>query len=297
MALAALLSAMKEIILDIPDLPEGQDERQAYIKKSFPKLSEHEAEDLAKIQPSKFKIYTNSIFSSERDLLKRNFAMTIETLQKYWGNLSNKPFNMLQLVKDLHKISPWKSTHTVDLGRNFVEYIKNDLKKIKEYAPFIFELAEMELLLRLVRRSPDDGIMPKNSLALDELNAMTVEALLDLNYQIPTCVEFTDFNYDLIEARASFNENDKKTPEFIAPKKIYCSLSRNRDALQRWTEYAENFYQILKTDIRGTPLPLAGLAEKFLETADQRKSEEDLFKEFLETVYRCVETGVLVIQK
>ena len=43
-------------------------------------------------------------------------------------------------------------------------------------------------------------------------------------------------------------------------------------------------------------MPLSLLAEKFLEGADQTKSEEDLFKEYIEIVYRCIETGVLVVR-
>jgi hypothetical protein len=297
MALAAVLSAMKELILDAPALPEEQSVREKYIKKSFPDLKDTEAEDLAKIPPAKFKIYTNSIFSSERDLIQTNFGMTIEYLKKYWKEEARGEFNLFQIIKELHKKRPWKSTHTVDLGRNFVDFVKNDLKRIQKKAPFINELAEMELLLRIVRRSSDDEIMPKHSLTGADISAKTVEEILNLSYIIPTCVEFTVFNYSLIEARSAFVDSDKKDlPKKIKPRKEFCSLSRNFEALQRWTEYDENFYDILSTHERQKPQPLSVLAEKFLEKSDDSRSEEDLFKEFIEVVYRCIKTGVLIVK-
>ncbi len=293
MALAAVLSAMKDLILIAPELPNEQSERLVYINKTFPALSDSEAEDLAKINPDKFKIYTHSIFSAERDLIARNFSMTIEYLKRYWQESFGQSFDLLRLAKDLHKKKPWKSSTSVDLGKIFLEFLNEDCYAILSKAPFLTELADMELSLRISRRSPDDQIMPHDSADISTLTSMTVEEILNLNYLIPSNVQFKEFNYNLIAARSAFI-TDRLLPEDIETKKIYSSLSRNRDAYQRWSEYPQEVYLALTSQELQKPYSLSILAEEFLKSSDGSKSEIDLFKEFIAIIVHSSEAGTIV---
>ena len=300
MALAQLLSAMKDIILDVLSMPEEQKEREVFLKKTFLELSQNELEDLSKINPAKLRLYSNSIFSGEKDLIHRNFPMTVAYLEKYWNLVSKDDFSLFKLIKNIHKTKPWKSYSTVDLGRNFVDFINQEFVNIISRVPFLPELAEMELLLRIVRRSPDDKIMPKDSLSLTAISSMTVEKILDLNFLIPTCVEFSVFSYDLISERAAFVENNDYLPDTIMRKNLYCSLSRNRECLQRWTMLPQSLFNALKTLPRYENTPLSLLAEKFLDAANQNSAnhgadEESLFREFIGIIYRSMENGMIVV--
>ena len=105
MALAGVLSAMREIILDAPELPEDQTARLKVFEKSFPQLTPSEREDLSKISPEKFGIYTTSIFVGEKNIIANNFPMTVKVLETYWPSESEGKFSLFKLTSFCTKLS------------------------------------------------------------------------------------------------------------------------------------------------------------------------------------------------
>ena len=295
MALAALLSAMKEIILSCPVMPEEEEQRRLYLKDNFPKLSSEEVEDLSKISPKKFQIYSNSIFSGERNLIKRNFPMTIAALANLKPDRYSKDSDLTKLLKDLHKQHPWQSTQTVELGKNFVAYIKGLPRDLISKAPYLAELAEFELQLRIVRRTPDDEIMPADSLSEKELSSMTVEAVLGLKYLIPSFVIFAEFDYDVPAARQYFTSNKRILPESIGKKFTCSAISRNAEGLPRWRELNREIYRLLQAKERKKPHNISEIVETLLSTEGQLKDEIQLFKSFMDLLSKLIASGVVVV--
>ena len=84
MALAAILSAFRQLVLDGIELPPTQDERAALYSKKFQGLSPEEIEDLSKMDPARLKVYTSSVFMAEGGILSTAFPLTLAILRRSW---------------------------------------------------------------------------------------------------------------------------------------------------------------------------------------------------------------------
>lgn len=296
MALPAVLSAIREIILNEPELPRVEGERRLKIRAIFPQLTAEEADDLARINPDGFTVYTSSIFSGERNLLFRNFPMTIEYLRRNWKVISQGDFDILSLTKAVHRKYPWKSSSPVELCRNFKLFIKSELGEIVTAAPFIPDVAKLELMLRIVRRSPDNEIMPTESLQAEELARLTVGEVLSRSFIIPTFVELSTFSYDAVAARSEYLSQGKFTPETVSERVNYQALSRNRDCDLKWCELPRPIFLFLSKSPRAQKIPLSDLAEEFISTSAAAEDEQAAFREFIGLVANSINSGVMIIQ-
>src|SRR5690606_2413027 len=144
------------------------------LAQSFEGLSDKELDDLAKIDPRGFRIYSNSIFVGEKRLIDNNFPLSINAIRRFWRELYGERFDLLWLVKKLHKVKPWHSTATTVLCRNFCEFICERYPELLSAAPYLEELLEFELLSRKIRRAPDDPLC-KSAITLSEFAALSVE--------------------------------------------------------------------------------------------------------------------------
>lgn len=297
MSLAGVLSGLKEIILDMPPLPAELAEREDFIRKHFPALSPEEASDLAKIAPEKFLVYSTSVFSAERNLIRRNFPFTIAYLQAGWPGIFGCELNLLDLTKTLHKFRPWQSSKAVQLGENFVAYIEEVLAGKFSTHPFLPEIARMELSLRIVRRAPDDKLMAADSIQPKELRGYTIESLMELDVVIPSYAIFLQFGYELIDARAAFITNKKQLPSEIKKGNSFTILSRNAALGPAWTFCNSDIFAFLAAKDRSKPFPLSQVGEIAANGHDKDSSEEIILRDFLNFLYSAIENGALIITK
>lgn len=293
MALADVLSAMRSIILDTPALSSDELERRSQYRALFSGLSDHELIDLAKIDPSKFTIYTTSIFIGERNLLRDNFPLTIKLLERSWPVEFGGAFDLFQFVKELHRRRPWRSTDTVVLGENFRLCITEDLTALRRHEPALPDAALFELRIREIKKWPDDPIEARDSLTPGDLATRTVDGLVALEYVIPSCVRFEMFSYDLRTARRAV-VNGEAPAETFKEQESALAGARDRDQYVTWLSLAPEIHDLLAAQPRAAKQPLYAVAE-CLADKNPALSEHDLFEKFLELTVALINNGVIVL--
>ena len=295
MALAGVLSAIKELVLDAPLLPNSQEERETLYKEKFLTLSSEEIEDLAKIKPEQLGTYTMTIFNGEKSGLNNHFLMTLALLKRHWSKLSDKPYNEFELVKELHKVKPWKSSKFRDLAENFKIYLLEDEDKFRKEIPELFDTVIFETTVMDTRRHLNtDGLEAKDSLTLAEISEMTVPELLGLSYQIPAYNHFLNFSHDMVATKNHFKKG-KELPEEIIKTNQFAICSRNIRMISRWTAVPELLWLNLKDQERNTKKELAELADIADELFPDAENEEVLFAKFMEQIAALVNHGALIL--
>lgn len=294
MSLAGVLSAMRVIILDDPDLPPDGGKRLEFFRTKFPDLTDHEAEDLAKMPPDRIRIYTNSIFIGEKRLIESNFPMTLAVLKKHWGRVFPAEFDCLEIVKDLHKHYAWKATDTVALGSNFVRYVADKFAPITALAPHLNEVSRFELIHREVKKSPDDICTAAESLRVSDIAGIKVEDLLRLKCMIPRCARFESFDFDIKNFRNSFIENKQALPGTIDERPVLYCCSRGRNTMPRWTVLHPATFSFLEKRKRGDFFEIEELAGACAEAEGADKTETELFASFIAFLKVLLDHGVII---
>ncbi len=296
MALNAVLSAMREIILDTPPLPSTENERLKFFERRFPALSKEEREDLAKIDPQRFEIYTTSIFSGEKGILEKHFRITFALLARFWPKIYNQPFNAFSFVKELHALRPWRGNKTTALANCFLAHISQDRPELTRMLPYIEELAELEYLNLLIKRTPSENVSAANSLSSSAIAELTVEELLAKSITIPSYVQLYRFTYNITTYWREYYNNHKSLPELAPIKLITWAVGgRTLHNFVSWSELSPNIYQLLESRPRTTTISVAELAENFLEHAAPEQSEELLFAAFMQELQGMLSVGMEII--
>jgi len=297
MALAGVLSAMRELILDFDEIPATEGERIKAYRKLFPALEIEEVEDLAKIPGEKWGTYTSSIFNGEREVLRNRFNITLTVLEKNWQAVFGEVFNSYRVIRQLHKARPWKSSVTQALGENFCIFISEELSELVVQAPEIESVARLELLNLSIRRDLDDASGgPRDSIDREQFGRLTVAEVMDLGFTIPSCVKFEIFEFDAVEAYHYFYRHEELLPDTVEEKTVFGAGARNSDNCPRWLEVTEGVFTFLDGLDRSVPERLSSLAEAYLEDCADGITEEDVFVGMLEQVVNLVETGVIVVR-
>ncbi|MEZ4753007.1 MAG: hypothetical protein R3A13_01690 [Bdellovibrionota bacterium] len=294
MALAGVLSAIKELVLDAPTLPDSLTDRQALYADRFSSLSKEEIEDLAKIDPEKLGIYTMTIFKGEKSGLNNHFKMTLGLLKRNWSKLNSTPYNEFELVKQLHKVRPWKSNKFRDLAENFKIFLLEDQPKYKENIPELSDVLSYETTVMDTRRFKNAGLEAKDSLQVKALSEMKVPDLLKLHYQVPSYNHFLQFSYDIISA-GIYQKKEKTLIQTFNQGNQFAICSRNIELITRWTELPEVFWNTLKSNERSKNYELSELADLADEIMPDAKNEEELFANFFAYIAKLVERGAVII--
>lgn len=298
MALAQFLSAVRVIILDLNEIPSEFSERQTQYSKLFPTLTKEEIEDLAKISPDRFKTYTSSIFHGETGILDNHFKLTLKLLKNSWREIFSFKCSEYLLVKDLHKFRPWNSNKTYAFAKNFVDYLSYDVSAIKANFPQIIEAANLELLGLEVKRAPDFGLMPHDSIQAQDLSDFSIERLLELRCQLPTYLRIAKLSYDLLPAWDAVRNADEKFPDQIEWRDCFVVGARNRENLGQWLEIKKSIYDLFSNALQSkSEISLAQLAESFMTESNPNLSEAELFTQFMILMRDFLEYGVLIIDR
>ena len=298
MSLHAVLSAMRALILDGLPVPEDETERRVFYAKRFDPLSGDELEDLVKIPPAKFKIYTGTVFSGQRGTLEMHFPITFALLEARLG----KEFDPFQMVQDIHQFAPWKGYQTKGLAESFYHFLREHAGPWSLKAPESSSIAEMECLSLDVARglNPyDKGLSGKfpRVLNIEEIEKLSIGDLLSSSVFIPDNVRFLSSDFDVLELRTSYYLNEKTIPNEATERRV-CFFAGGRDSEQyvRWQEVSEKYLSLLKSAQSEKNLIVQDLAESFLEVPAQGKSEQILFQEFLEGLWNLHHSGILFIR-
>jgi len=289
MALAAVLSAMRTIILDAPSLPDTEGARRVSFRALFPVLSAEEIEDLAKISPDRFRIYTRSIFNGESGLIERYYALTCAMLGRTWEENHSESFSVRDLMRALHAKRPWKTATTEGLVENFGEYLKDLSSQLGKSQEQIIEAARFEREVFYARRGADETTL---ALTREELAALTVGQVLNLTWSMPATSAWHSFNYDIAAAYTYFNAHSSALPSMIAEREHFLIFGRDVTNTVRWREISKEVFQYFEEQ-KSRSGSLGELAEHFVGVLPAGMPEEQSFVLFLEFVVDLVESGII----
>lgn len=289
MSLAAVLSAVRVLILDCPNLPESYDARIDFFNQNFSSLEKNEIEDLAKIAPEKLSIYTQTIFAGEKSVLSNHFPLTFALIKSKFDSKTD----FFELVKDLHLKRPWKSHLTAGLVKGFVEYLEFDRPDILEKIPEISEISKLERLsLQISRKKTEETT---NTLPIEDISKLTVAELMEIPCKLAETIKLQNFSFDTASYRQLFLDNEHKLPETAIEKKsIFTIGSRNKWHNVYWNHLSKNVFEFLKENEKNS-FSLGELATSYLEGEDQNRSEEELFQSFIQLFSTLLEDGALII--
>ena len=293
MALAGVLSAVRELILDVEEIPLTLEERRTTYHKMIPTLSSLEVDDLAKIPPEQVKTYTSCIYNGERSTLKSHFPMTLKVLERSWKGVYKTDFDSLALTKRLQRTRPWRGNTTEYLAQNFVDYVGEDLRELALAFPEAIELARMEFISLQIRRIKEENAKSK-PLAPSDLTKLTVTDLLALNFAIPQTTFLEEFRVNVVEVYKNFRESDEVSVP-IAFEPVFAVGSRTADNYLRWQAIPSNIFNFLKSTPYRKPTEISDLAGAYSDIADPSCSEEELFSGFFNLLVSLMVSRVVVV--
>lgn len=294
MPLADVLSAMRQIILEPPRLPEDAEARTESIKKLFPALTVEEAIDLAKIDPERFMVYTKSIFIGEGNILENHFPMTFALLRWHWPVVFPQEFSKYQLIKDLNTRYPWKAKDVPTFARNFLHYLENDMRGMRYACPELLDIARLEMCNLEMKRHSEERPADEKPLS-DAILSLTVDEVLNLAWRRPACSKALKTEFDVLETYFFFHDNNRTLPKSTEKNKMFGLGGRNMECMPRWLKVGQKMFEAFEASVDGAARPLTVLAEKFLEDGAEGASEEQLFVEFLGMIVELAKAGAIVV--
>ena len=278
MALASVLSALRTFILDAPELPSEQSAREVWLTRNIAGITAEEARDLAKIPPAKIRVYTESIFTAQSKIMKGYFPRTFAILESEWQAFRGERFSAMGLLMEMHKVSPWHSTKTLDLAANLTKFIENHLSDIGQRRPEIRSWMRREELNLKIRKGGDDAVSPRCWLKSDDLAGLSVEALLETRCFVPLNAQFTQFSPGTIQ---------------LGAREEFAVGSRDRRYRVRWTPLDRPVWDYVSGLTRGAWNTVGNLAQVYVENAGAEGEEE--FKRFIAMLAQLVDNGAVAL--
>ncbi len=292
MALHAVLSAFRQIVLDELGLPETASEREALYSRLFPGLSGPEVQDLAQMSPARLAIYTSSVFSAEGNILKNAFPLTLATIEsswpKEWGEHSGRA-----LAQRIHKAAPWRGIHSMTLGESLQAFVERERVEHFVSLPWLSEAALLEQAMLEIRRAPNELIGPQTEAELDFFSTRNVSELLEQQVYVPSLVRGVELSFDLLAARKEL----LATGKLVVPIKLSQRLvgARPKDYGVQFVALPHEVHSLMVKS-RGEVIPLSSIAEAFLTSSeDSEKSEDEVFRIFYSAIRSLIAVGALSI--
>ncbi len=293
MALAAVLSAVRELILETDRIPEDEFGRRAEYRERFPALSPLEIEDLAKIVPQKIRTYTSTIFNGEKNILRDLFSGTIALLKSQWKKCYGTPFDLFEFTKDLNRKCPWHGNATVVLAEGLVRYIQEHRPEIVREAPEILDIMKFELFSMKIRRLAEARHEQVLS-SRDSLSKLTVAELMALRFKLNPPYAFVRFDHNVIGELQSYYRDDF-FPAVLERRPQYSVVSRNSHNRLRWRELSAQLFEFLNSIGPSESRTLEELALVFAALNPTLPSEQELFTGFITLILGLMDDGVVVV--
>jgi hypothetical protein len=296
MSLPVVLSAIRELAHQDLDLPENFEKRKQIISQRFSELSLEELEDLAKIEPSKIKVYTNTIFGGQKRVLTNRFPVTFSLLEKCWSRTPSNQQTALKLVKLLHQKNPWQNNSTIGLAENFLLFLNNNLEEEKKLLPELVELAQLEFNSLLIARDKNKTKSDPQSV-INYLLSLSVGELLALPLELAKPRVLCSFNYDVVSFRNDFYRNQRKLPDNSCSfESAYYIGSRTNALKVSWNEIPKTVFELFNSCLNQNPHSLSDLAEAYCIGLDNNITPENAFSEFLKFLKILINANAINLQ-
>jgi hypothetical protein len=292
MALAEMLSALRTIILDVPELPASQSERVKSFRGLFPALSNEEIEDLSHLPPERLQIYTRSIFSGERSLLLNNFKLTFAFMSREAAG-GAALFASAELAREVHRQFPWKTSTTPGLIESFMNFLTGYPFSSIEERETALDIATFEKSLFFIRRS-EANLTPAGPTKSD-LSERTVGEILEIPLSLPANSMVQKSSCDLAALSQSFTTHNGRLPEDVVRRPCWFALGRDHQHRTRWLEIPESVFHFLSENFARTAT-LGDLAGAFVESLDSGIPEKRAFGLFLDFACALAECGAISLK-
>ncbi len=295
MPLADVLAAFRTLILDDPPTGGNADARGAEFRERFKDLTADERADLAAIPPERLGVYTHLIFSGERAVLQWVFPMSLAVVTPRLiesGAGATVREAQLALVRDLHRVRPWKSASHRDLARNFEAYLVHDRADLAGVwlglANLLdFERTELEVLYH------SDSLA--ETIAPPTLATMSVGELMAQPIVRPGYVALREYAYDLI-ALANHWRREQTLPRPLPAEMSICAVcGRNAELMPMWQAVSAPLLAGLAAIEPETPATINDLAQVFVtHAADTFSDETEAFGAFFTEFVSLLHVGAVL---
>lgn len=296
----AVLTSIRELILDGIELPVSESQRCALLLQRNPDLSLAEAEDLAKIDPKHLQIYSNSIFAQERSVLRDKYQLSFALIKVRWRQRHGSSFDFFELVKQQHKLAPWRDNKTESLIRNFHDFVLTHRADLVELIVELKDALRFELRQALISRSVlSDPI--SNQTSLLALSEMSIADALALKVELAPNSSAQSWDYDIYQLKKRFRiEGDSALLEPAIHSPHAMIISRSPELAVVCNQVPKGFVSAL-SDIsangkvnRKTSL-MQELATCFLEQQTSLRAENELFTDFIQLIAKLVRDNAVIL--
>lgn len=296
MALHAVQSAIKTLIVGGVDLPPTVVGREKLYRDLFPGLSSEEVQDLALIPPHRLTIYTDSIFSTQGGILQRNFPCSVAMVKEYWSAAACGGFSVYRLAQQVHRCAAWRGLHSDSLGESFITFLASPFCEASLRDAGIVDLATFELSSLRIRKAPSEELLVHSQESFKrQIEEIKIDDLLGLSLTVPRLVHVLPLSFDVVEFQRNLG---RKTEPLVCIKRPHTLVgARPIDYGSAWYEVPTGVGKLLgevARDHGGRGIKVASLAEAYLPSLDG-DSDTVLFHKFMTHVGQLIEIGALVL--
>lgn len=303
MALSDFLSAIRELILDDGLAESSAEKRRASLEARFTRLSADQLDDLASIPPERLQTYTDLIFAGERSTLEWVYPVSFEVIHRIRAaGGDDRPPRLadFEMVRDLHRFRPWKSSSQRRLAADFADFIR------VERADWLGAWAGLEELVEFERSELD--VFYAEDVAHERFTPQVAESLVGLSVEelmmrcivLPAYVVVRRFRYDIASMVDRYRKEGTIFDPLPSAAATPCLAACGRDPeslMTRWLDLAASEFECLLQLPRDREIEINDFATAYLEmkTGDEALAEQVAFAEFFETLMRLLGSGVLLL--
>lgn len=296
MSLAQTLSALREMILDIRELPSDIGNRRAFLRGRFPLLTEAECEDLAQIPPGRLALYTESIFASERSLLRAKFPISFALIKRAAKNCG-EVVDLYELVRSLHDWRPWRSRGVPDLATNFAAFIVSEYPAWVIAEPLLEDALRLECVGMEVARAPNDQLFAPGNMQIASALTISLETLLRHEVFIPQFASFSVFKSNIIDLFYAVRAQRELPADFqFAGGAWFMVCGRDARYVVQWAGISAELFEVLGKLPRSNFFTLNHVAELFLERFPTGYDESIVAKTLLGDIVALNSKGALILR-
>jgi hypothetical protein len=294
MALANVLSAVRELILANGALPNSVAERTQELARRFPTLSDRERADLAAISPGRLEIYTNLVLDGEVTMLEWAFPMSMAALRRLagCGEGEHRAFDR-DLLRRMQQWRSWRSDSTRELAELFADYVKTARRDLLTAWAGLGDLIELERTALHVFYAED---APAVALDPQELLHLSVGELMDCSIVVPEYVTAKAFNHDVVDLAAHW-QRDKSLPlDWPGESSTLAVCGRSVETLLPiWLHLTSPGHAALQA-VGHRKAPISTMAEGFVAATppEDQADEASLFQRFYALLAQWRLAGVIL---
>jgi len=305
MALSDFLSAIRELILDDGLADSSMEQRRDSLEARFSRLSAEQLDDLASIPPKRLATYTDLIFAGERSTLEWVYPVTFEVIHliRAAGGDDRPPrLADFEMVRDLHRFRPWRSSSQRRLAADFAEFVRAERADWLGAWGGLEELVEFERAELDVFYAEDVAHERYTPQVAESLVALSVEALMMRRIVLPAHVVVRRFRYDIANMVHRYRQEGTISDALPSPEASPRLAACGRDPeslLTGWLELQAREFESLLRLPRDRGIEINDFATEYLESraGDEALDEQAAFAEFFELLMRLLGSGVLLLSQ